>query len=120
MNRQEAYKILNIKEDSSEKEINSAYRKIAKKLHPDVNKEPEAEEKFKQVNVAYELLTKQPKRFNPFETFFGGFTFDFNTFSTDKTTLTLEIDNAVDADKIIKILKDNKINIKSYNLTQRS
>lgn len=53
---QDYYKILNISRNASEKEIKQAYRKLAKKYHPDVSKDPGAEEKFKQINEAYEVL----------------------------------------------------------------
>lgn len=52
----DCYLILGLRQGASKKEIKKAYRKLAKKLHPDVNKEPDAEAKFKQVQEAYELL----------------------------------------------------------------
>ncbi|HEY6940320.1 DnaJ C-terminal domain-containing protein [Dokdonella sp.] len=55
------YDILGVKPDASETEIKSAYRKLARKYHPDVSKEGGAEEKFKAVNEAYEAL-KDPQR----------------------------------------------------------
>lgn len=56
------YKTLEIDENSSQSEIKKAYRKLAKKYHPDVNKEPEAEEKFKEINAAYEVLGDEQKK----------------------------------------------------------
>ena len=58
------YEILGVKKDASDQEIKSAYRKLAKKYHPDVNKTPEAEEKFKQINDAYSVLSDKQKRSN--------------------------------------------------------
>ena len=55
------YQILGVKSDADSKEIKSAYRKLARKYHPDVNPEPGAEEKFKEVAEAYEVL-KDPGR----------------------------------------------------------
>ncbi len=55
------YDILGVKPAASEAEIKSAYRKLARKYHPDVSKEKGAEEKFKGVNEAYEAL-KDPAR----------------------------------------------------------
>lgn len=51
------YDILGVKHDASESEIKLAYRRLAMKYHPDRNQDPEATEKFKQVNQAYEDIT---------------------------------------------------------------
>lgn len=56
------YKILGIERNASEAEIKKAYREKAKSLHPDVNKAPDAEEKFKEVTEAYEILTDPKKK----------------------------------------------------------
>lgn len=56
------YKTLEISEGASEAEIKKAYRKLARQYHPDVNKEPEAEEKFKEINAAYEILSDKEKK----------------------------------------------------------
>lgn len=56
------YEILGVKADASDAEIKSAYRKLARKFHPDVSKEADAEEKFKSVNEAYEALKDADKR----------------------------------------------------------
>ena len=50
------YEILGVSKDASKDEIKSAFRKLAKKYHPDLNKEPDAEAKFKEVQEAYENL----------------------------------------------------------------
>lgn len=52
------YKILGISHNFTEKELKSAYRKKAKKFHPDVNKKPNAAEYFKQISLAYQELSR--------------------------------------------------------------
>jgi curved DNA-binding protein len=56
------YDILGVKPEASEAEIKSAYRKLARKYHPDVSKESGAEDKFKSANEAYEALRDPAKR----------------------------------------------------------
>jgi curved DNA-binding protein len=56
------YETLEISENASEAEIKKAYRKLARKYHPDVNKEASAEEKFKEINSAYEILSNKEKK----------------------------------------------------------
>ena len=56
------YETLEINENASADEIKKAYRKLARKYHPDVNKEASAEEKFKEINAAYEVLSNPEKK----------------------------------------------------------
>ena len=56
------YHILGIEKTASDAEIKKAYRKLAKKYHPDVSTEKDAEERFKAVQDAYEVLKDQKKR----------------------------------------------------------
>lgn len=56
------YSILGVQIDSNETEIKKAFYQLAKKYHPDKNKEPGAEDKFKEINKAYEVLSDQSKR----------------------------------------------------------
>lgn len=56
------YATLNIRRDATLQEIKAAYRILARKYHPDMNKSPEAEEKFKEISAAYEVLSDQDKR----------------------------------------------------------
>ena len=56
------YKTLEINENANESEIKKAYRKLARQYHPDVNKDPDAEEKFKEINSAYEILSDKEKK----------------------------------------------------------
>ncbi|MBR1943669.1 molecular chaperone DnaJ [bacterium] len=56
------YEILGVEKNASKDEIKSAFRKMARKYHPDVNKEPDAEAKFKEIGKAYETLMDDDKR----------------------------------------------------------
>ncbi|CAN6484806.1 unnamed protein product [Victoria cruziana] len=60
--RSDYYKRLNVDRDASLQEIKSAYRKLARQYHPDMNKSPGAEEKFKEISAAYEVLSDGEKR----------------------------------------------------------
>lgn len=84
MEYKDYYQILGIKKDATEAEIKSAYRKLARKYHPDVNKTKEAETKFKDINEAYEVLSDKTKRqrYDSFgSNWQGGANFDPNQFS---------------------------------------
>ena len=62
MSAPDYYSILGVPRDASADQIKKAYRKMAMKVHPDVATDPDAEEKFKQVNEAYEVLKDDQKR----------------------------------------------------------
>ncbi len=62
MNKKDYYEVLGVSKDASDADIKSAYRKLAKKYHPDICKEPDAEQKFKEVQEAYEVLSDENKR----------------------------------------------------------
>ncbi|XP_014249700.1 dnaJ homolog shv [Cimex lectularius] len=93
------YKILGVRKDANTNQIKKAYRKLAKELHPDKNKnDPEAAEKFSDLSAAYEVLSNPDKRdkynkcgeeclkkdgmmdnsMDPFASFFGDFGFHFS------------------------------------------
>jgi len=56
------YETLGIDSNASESEIKKAYRKLARQFHPDVNKDASAEDKFKEINAAYEVLSDKEKK----------------------------------------------------------
>lgn len=60
--KKDFYEVLGVSKTASKDEIKSAYRKAALKYHPDRNKEPDAEEKFKEINEAYEVLSNEEKK----------------------------------------------------------
>ncbi|NOY16820.1 MAG: DnaJ domain-containing protein [Gammaproteobacteria bacterium] len=62
MEYKDYYKIMGIKRDATQNEIKRAYRKLARKYHPDVSKISDAEERFKEVGEAYEVLKDPEKR----------------------------------------------------------
>ena len=62
MEYKDYYKILGIDRSATEAQIKSAYRKLARQFHPDVNKSPDAVNKFKDINEAYEVLSDKEKK----------------------------------------------------------
>ena len=99
------YGALNVRPDATPEEIKRAYRKLARELHPDVNPDPEAQNRFKEVTTAYEVLSDPEKRRivdlggdplapagggggNPFGGGFGSFGDIFETFFSGATGAT--------------------------------
>ena len=87
MNKRDYYEVLGVEKNASDAEIKSAFRKLAKKYHPDVSKEPDAAEKFKEAQEAYAVLSDPDKRKQydqfghaAFDQMNGGAGFDFSDF----------------------------------------
>lgn len=62
MQYKDYYKIMGLERDASQDDVRSAYRRLARKYHPDVSKEADAEERFKELGEAYEVLKDEEKR----------------------------------------------------------
>ena len=60
--KRDYYEVLGVPRDASEAEIKRAFRRLARQYHPDVNKSPDAEARFKEINEAYEVLSDREKR----------------------------------------------------------
>ncbi|MFA7069855.1 MAG: J domain-containing protein [Sulfurimonas sp.] len=91
------YDTLEISENATEAEIKKAYRKLARQYHPDVNKDPKAEDKFKEINAAYEILSDKEKKaqYDAYgDNMFGGQ--NFHDFSRSHGG------NGVDLDEILR------------------
>jgi molecular chaperone DnaJ len=62
MAKRDYYEVLGVTRGASEEELKSAFRRLARQYHPDVSSEPDAEEKFKEINEAYAVLSDSEKR----------------------------------------------------------
>ena len=125
----ECYKILGVSPQASQEEIKIAYQKLIRQWHPDVNKDPKAEEKTKKINEAYEILRSRPfYPKSPWDTLWPESLFD--SFKTDpftnfnskitKASVVLEIDgsNNKDINSIPEILKKAGFKIKQVTITR--
>ncbi len=62
MEYKDYYKIMGVSRDVTQEDLKKAYRKLAREFHPDVSKAPNAEQRFKEINEAYEVLKDPQKR----------------------------------------------------------
>ena len=62
--KRDYYEVLGVDRGADQRTIKRAFLKLARSLHPDVNKEPDAEQRFKEVNEAYSVLSDERKRAN--------------------------------------------------------
>lgn len=102
MAKRDYYEVLGVDKNADDKQIKSAFRRLAKEYHPDLNKSADAEEKFKEVQEAYEVLSDPSKR-KTYDQFghaafdqngnaggyggFSGFNGDFSSFGFDDIDL---------------------------------
>ena len=77
-NKRDYYEVLGVPKDATEADIKKAYRKLAAKYHPDVNHEPDAVERFKEINEANEVLSDPEKRSRYDQFGFAGVDPNFN------------------------------------------
>lgn len=133
MDALEAFATLGLENDASETDIKAAYRKLAKQWHPDVNKDPGAEETFRKINQAYDLLTKphtaqQPSTvYNPFSNdlfnvFFGAPSRNFNRDNATKSasiTIELEDISLQLAEEIAQMLAEKGYKVKGFSFSKQ-
>src|SRR5512137_2459862 len=62
MTQRDYYEVLGVPKTASQDDLKAAFRKLARQYHPDVNKSPDAEEQFKEINEAYAVLSETDKR----------------------------------------------------------
>ncbi|MAF50886.1 MAG: hypothetical protein CMH64_02235 [Nanoarchaeota archaeon] len=130
MNIRQSLQILGLNSNYTEKELTTSYRKLVRKWHPDVNKTPEATDKFKEIQQAYDIL-KNNKNYNNhfssskilFDIFSNvngnnAFWSRFERETSQGLLMQLEFEDLSekDTEKIIQILEKEGIKVKSYSM----
>ena len=102
-NNKDYYKILNIDKNADTQSIKRAYRKLAMKYHPDVNKQRDAEEKFKDLTEAYAVLSDEEKR-KQYDSY--GYR-SMNKYTQDELIKSVNMDNIFKGVKFVADLERN-------------
>lgn len=91
MSKRDYYEVLGLSKGASTDEIKKAYRRLAKKYHPDVSKEENAIEKFKEVQEAYEVLSDDQKRAQYDQFGHAGANQGFGGFAAEETSAVASV-----------------------------
>ncbi len=121
MSKRDYYEVLGLSKGASKDEIKKAYRRLAKKYHPDVSKEENAIEKFKEVQEAYEVLSDDQKRAQYDQFGHAGANQGFGGFGGGETSAVASVLKislvhslaAVAADVVIQTLR---VKVLTYNI----
>ena len=100
MAKRDYYEVLGVSKSASAAEIKKAYRKLSKQYHPDINKEPGAEDKFKEISEAYEVLSDDTKKAQYDQ--FGHAAFEVEQAKVD---LVASVEVSLDSQVVLMILE---------------